>query len=71
MIDKIEEHNKKQKEILDQIDKVEQPYRLILEKVYILGKSLVTVTSEIGYSYEHMKHMHGIALLKFDKEGEE
>lgn len=58
---------KRQKEIIEQLDKVEQPYKLILEKVYIQGKTLVTVASEMDYSYEHMKHMNGIALNKFDK----
>lgn len=58
---------KKQKQIIEQLDKVEQPYKLILEKVYIQGKTLVTTASEMDYSYEHMKHMNGIALNKFDK----
>lgn len=67
VLEKIVEADKKQKQILEQLDQVEQPYRLILEKVYIQGKSLVTVASEMDYSYEHIKHMNGIALLKFDK----
>ena len=46
---------------------MEQPYRLILEKVYIQGKTLVTTASEMNYSYERMKHINGIALNKFDK----
>ena len=58
---------KRQTAILEQIEKVEQPYRLILEKAYIQGKTLVTVASEMDYSYERMKHMNGIALLKFDE----
>lgn len=58
---------KKQKEILEQLDKVEQPHRLILEKVYIQGKSLVTVASEMDYDYKHMCKMNGIALNKFDE----
>jgi len=67
MIDKIYCQCKKQKAILEQIDRVEQPYRLILDKVYIQGKSLVEVASDLKYSYEYMKHMNGIALLKFEK----
>ena len=58
--------SEKQKRILEQLDKVEQPYKLILEKVYIQGKSLVTVASELGYSYVHICREHGIALNKFD-----
>ena len=57
----------KQKEILEQLEKVEQPYRLILEKAYIQGKSLVTVASEMKYDYKHMCKMNGIALNKFDE----
>lgn len=64
----IEKENTKQKEILKQLDNVEQPYRLILEKVYIQGKTLVTVASEMNYNYEYMKRMNGIALNKFDEE---
>lgn len=57
----------KQKDILEQLEKVEQPYRLILEKAYIQGKSLVTVASEMKYDYKHMCKMNGIALNKFDE----
>lgn len=61
------EEEQRQKEIIEQLNKVEQPYRLILEKVYIQGKTLVTVASEMGYDYKHMCKMNGIALNKFDK----
>ena len=57
----------KQKAILEQIDKVEQPYQNILFKVYIQGKNLVKVADEMNYSYERIKHMHGVALFKFEK----
>lgn len=66
LADKIIEYNEKQKLILEQLDKVEQPYRLILEKVYIQGKSLVNTASEMGYSYEYMRKANGIALKKFE-----
>lgn len=66
LLARVLEENEKQKLILKQLDKVEQPYKSILEKVYIQGKTLVTTASEMDYSYEHMKHMNGIALLKFD-----
>lgn len=62
----VQEENK-QKQIIEQLNKVEQPYRLILEKVYIQGKSLVTTASEMNYNYEYMRKMNGIALNKFDK----
>ena len=67
MLERIVREQKNQKQILNQLDKVEQPYKLILEKVYIQGKTLVTTAREMDYSYEHMKHMNGIALLKFDE----
>ncbi len=67
LLERINKQNEKQKEILNQVEKVSQPYRLILEKVYIQGKSLVTVASEMSYTYDYMKHIHGIALLKFDE----
>ena len=68
LMDRVVEADKKQKEILNQLDKVEQPYRLILDKVYIQGKSLVTVASEMNYNYKHICHKHGIALDKFDEQ---
>lgn len=63
----IVKEEKRQKEIIEQLDKVEQPYKLILEKVYIQGKTLVTVASEMDYDYKHMCKMNGIALNKFDE----
>jgi len=67
LFEKIVKENSKQKLILEQLDKVEQPYKLILEKVYIQGKSLVTVASEMKYDYKHMCYKNGIALNKFDE----
>lgn len=66
LLEMIEKESAKQKEILKQLDNVEQPYRLILEKVYIQGKSLVTVASEMGYDYKYTCKMNGTALNKFD-----
>lgn len=63
---RINEQNKKQVEILNQLEKVKQPYRLILEKAYIQGKSLVTVASEMNYTYKYLVNMHGEALNQFD-----
>ncbi len=66
LLEKVVIEQEKQKNIIEQLNLVEQPYKLILEKVYIQGKSLVTVASEMNYSYEHMKHINGIALKRFD-----
>lgn len=64
------QEEEKQKKIVEQINKIEFPYRNILFKVYIQGKTLVKTADEMSYSYERMKHMNGIALLKFDESGE-
>jgi DNA-directed RNA polymerase specialized sigma subunit len=66
IMQKIIIESEKQKLILEQLDKVEQPYKLILEKVYIQGKNLVTTASELKYSYVHICREHGVALNKFD-----
>ena len=67
ILEMILEESKKQKQILDQLNRVEQPYRLILEKAYIQGKTLVTVASEMGYSYRDLCRKHGVALNKFEQ----
>ena len=61
----LKEENK-QKEIADLIEKMEYPFKNILFKVYIQGKSLVKVASEMNYSYIDICRKHGIALKKFD-----
>lgn len=63
----INEEQEKQKLILEQLNKVEQPYKVILEKIYVCGKSIVTVASEMNYEYKYMCKQHGIALNKFDE----
>lgn len=67
LMQKIMKEKELQNRIVEQVNKIEFPYRNILYKVYIQGKSLVKVASEMNYSYERMKHMNGIALLKFDE----
>ena len=67
MLKIIVQEEKKQKEIIKQLDKVEQPYRIVLEKYYIQGKKLVTVASEMNYNYEYTKKINQIALKKFEK----
>lgn len=64
---KILEHDQeKQNEIVKQIRKVEEPYRTILTDKYILNMSLEEISVDIGYAYENVCRMHGIALNKFD-----
>ncbi len=66
MNDVIEEQYN-QKKIVEVIKKLEQPFGNILFEVYILGKSLVKVASDMDYDYKHICYKHGIALKKFDK----
>lgn len=66
-MNEIVEEKKKQMEIVETIKKVENPFRNILFEVYIQGKSLVKVASEMNYSYENICRKHGIALNKFEK----
>lgn len=66
MIEKIKKQSKRQKDILKQIDKVQEPYRVILEKVYILGKSLNEVSLDLKLDYKYTCKKHVIALNKFD-----
>lgn len=64
---KIVKEQEKQKAILKQLDMVEQPYKLILEKNYIQGKSLVQVACEMNYTYEYIRKANRIALKKFEE----
>ena len=61
------EEEEKQRQIVDQVEMLEFPYRNILYKVYIQRKSLVTVASEMHYNYEYTKRMNGEALNRFDE----
>jgi len=67
LMDIVIEEKEKQKQIIESINKIEFPYRNILFKVYIQGKSLVTVASEMNYSYRDLCRKHGTALNKFDE----
>ena len=61
------EEEKKQKKIVEMVSKMNFPYRNILYKVYIQGKSLVKVADEMNYTYKYLINMHGEALKRFDK----
>lgn len=52
--------------LLNTIEKVEEPYRTILDKHYIQNKTLVEVAYEMDYTYDHARRKNGIALNKFD-----
>nr|DAH03978.1 MAG TPA: Protein of unknown function (DUF1492) [Caudoviricetes sp.] len=38
---------------------------LILFKRYVLNKTLVEIAKELNYSYDHVRHLHGQALMEF------
>lgn len=63
----ITEQQEKQKAILEQLNKLEQPYRTILELHYINGYNLVEVACKMKYNYEYTKKINSIALKKFDE----
>ncbi len=67
LLEKINQENNKQKEIVNQLDKVKQPHKLLLEKIYIEGKNLVQVANEMNYDYVYVKKMHKKALNKFNE----
>lgn len=67
LMDVIIEEQKKQKVIVEMVSKMNFPYKNILYKGYIQGKSLVTVASEMHYNYEYTKRLNGEALNKFDE----
>lgn len=68
LLENIVKEQQEQKRILEKLNEVEQPYRLLLYKMYVEGKSLVKVADEMNYSYEWTRHIHGIALNKFDED---
>ena len=54
-------------EILMQLKRVDDPFRKLLFKYYIKGKNFIKVADEMNYSYDRVKHVHKIALKKFDE----
>lgn len=38
---------------------------LILYKRYVLNKTLSEIAKELNYSYDHVRHLHGQALMEF------
>ena len=67
LIEIITNDQKKLNEIMIQLRLIEEPYRTILTSKYINGKSLEQISVDIGYAYENVCRMHGIALNKFDE----
>lgn len=67
----IKDLRKKQIEIENKIDKLEQPYKNILYFRYIKGYNLTEVSGEVEEEYDYTRKLHGIALLKYAEIGEE
>ena len=67
LLDIIKQMQERQIKIEEQLLKVEQPYRNILDKVYLQGKTLTQVADEMNYSYVHICREHLIALNKFEE----
>lgn len=65
--EKVLSMQEEQIELLKILENVEEPYRTILDKHYIQNKTLVEVSYEMKYSYDHARRKNGIALEKFDK----
>lgn len=75
LTNELEQHlqNLKQKqiEIESKIDKLSQPYKNILYFRYIRGYNLTEVSNEIDTEYDYTRKLHGIALVKYAKIGED
>lgn len=69
ILDELVKDQEKLIEILMQLKKVDNPFRRLLFKYYIQGKNFVRVADEMNYSYDRVKHVHKIALKKFDEAG--
>lgn len=57
-----------QKRITAEIEQVQnETLKELLFMRYVEGLRLETIADRLNYSYSRTKHMHGIALLEFDK----
>ena len=66
----LKELKEKQIEIETKIDKIEQPFRNILYFRYIKGNNLTEVSNQINAEYDYTRKLHGIALIKYARLGE-
>lgn len=64
---RIESEKKIQGEIVSKINGLDDVSKIILQSVYIDGKTLLDVSKELNYSYTHVKKLHGKALTAFEK----
>lgn len=47
------------------IERLEQPYKVILFSKYICGNELTDISKKIGYGYKYVCDLHGVALKKY------
>lgn len=66
MRDELTELLKTENRIRSGIKRLPLIEREILEQRYIDGKSLLQVSHKLNYSYDHIRHLHGIALLHLE-----
>ena len=58
----------KREQIIKQIDEMEVPLHAeILRGYYLQNKSLKEIAEDKGYSHDHMRRVHGIALREFER----
>ena len=64
----IEQYNELRHTIIGQIQRLDKPEHVqILYKRYVEEKRWEQIADEMGYSCDHIRHLHGFALLDFAK----
>lgn len=64
----IERFTELKHKVMGQIHMLDDPkYINVLFKKYIEYKGLKEISKELGYSYDHIRRVHGWALLEFQK----
>ena len=61
------EAEKEKLRIEEKIDQVKEPHRTLLHKRYIEELNFEKIADEMGYSYVRITHLHGEALLEYEK----
>ena len=67
IIEELASEQEELNKIILQLKRVEEPFRKLLFKYYIKGKNFIKVADEMNYSYDRVKHVHKIALKRFDE----
>ena len=68
IVRQMKELEKEKHRVINEIESLENRlYIQILFKKYIEYKSLEQIAVELSYSYDRVRHLHGYALIEFDK----